>query len=127
MPFSILEQLMANFMRSLTDESKVYKLEYPVYRDPAFTHDILCIGMERCNVRSEQAEQLTYADLLLLGASIQEHLGRIDDETCELEVFKRIKKGEDWEVVGRGRLGFTKAALLSQGDSPSSNTMDVRW
>ena len=74
-------------------------------------------------------EQLTYKDLMLLCAVAREHLGRIDDETCEIEVLKRAGgKDSGWECVARGALGFTKAAMLMmERDGVASNTTDVRW
>ena len=91
-------------------ESRVYSAEYPVYRDPSFTHDVLGIRIQRVKDESGQGEQLLYSDLLLLGNSIKEHLGRSDDETCNLEIWKR-GKGED-SLVAKGNLGFVKAAIL---------------
>ena len=139
MPFSVLTTLLTNFSHQISSESRVYSTDYPVYRDPSYTFDSLVIGMERCRtgVGSGGGEQLTYADLLLLCATVREHLGRIDDETCEIEVFKKVGKsgkdveeigGRDWECVARGALGFTKAAMLmSERDGVASNTTDVRW
>ena len=127
LPFSILTTLIANFSRLLIDESKVYSPDYPIYRDPSYTHEILTIGMERYKESSKPDQQLTYADILLLCAVIKEHLGKIDDEACEIEIFKQGKgKAKQYELVGRGSLGFTKAALM-MSDGPTSNTTDVRW
>lgn len=139
----MLTTLLTNLSHQITSESRVYSTDYPVYRDPSYTYDSLVIGIERCrgpgggNLATGAGEQLTYADLLLLCATAREHLGRIDDETCEIEVFKKVGKsgkdveeigGRDWECVARGALGFTKAAMLmSERDGVASNTTDVRW
>ena len=116
MTFSILTTLMNNFVRQIESESRVYSAEYPVYRDPAFSFDVLRINIDRVQEFSKQSEQLLYSDLLLLGNAIKEHLGMIDDECCDLEVWKRGKT--DDYLVGKGYLGFTKAAILVSEEQP---------
>ena len=114
------------------EESRIYGSDYPLYRDPSFTFEVLTIKVERLkdvtNGAGGATEQLLYSDLMLLGNGIKEHLGMLDDETVEFEVFRMKGKGsgEEGALVGKGAVGFSQAALMMNG-GPASNTTDVRW
>lgn len=144
MPFTILTHLMTSFATAIFEESRIYGVDYALYRDPVHTYDVLTISVERVSggggggksgsgetTKGALAEEkLTYADCMLLGNGVREFLGRVDDETVEVELYRRRGKGEGTErdvLVGRGSVGFSAQAMKDGVAGGKSNTTDVRW
>ena len=128
---------MTSFATAIFEESRIYGVDYALYRDPVHTYDVLTIAVERVSGGGKSGsaekmkgglaeEKLTYADCMLLGNGVREFLGRVDDETVEVELYRR--RGKEGDVlVGRGRVGFSAQAMRDGVAGGKSNTTDVRW